>query len=180
MFVIVISMQLGNIKEIFNLGEGGASGGDVTPPTSYTDLQRREQEEHFPEIRMDLLDDQSENGSGSERNPFDFGTDRNLEEQMRLAEQRAEQARKMQEEQQMASQEPAAPPPPEIAMKFVGYARKGDESMAVFLDDKDLLIGKEGEVINEAFIIKKIGYESIVMGYVDFEEQTREIPMKGS
>ena len=86
----------------------------------------------------------------------------------------------MQEERQQTLEEPAAPPPPEIEMKFAGYARWDDKAIAVFLDDKDLIIGKEGDIINDIYIIKKISYESIVMGYVDYEEQTREIPLKGS
>jgi len=178
--VSVLSMQSGNLKDIFNLGRDSALAGDVAPPTSYSDLQKRKQAEHFPAIRMDLLDDQTGVDSGVDRDPFSFGTDRNREEQIRLAEERAQQVKERQEAQQQTQQEPAAPPPPEIEMKFAGFARWGEDAVAVFLDDKEIIIGKEGEVVNDAFIIEKIGYESITMGYVDFEEQTQEIPMKGS
>jgi len=179
-FTTVVLMQLGNIKDIFNLNSRSASGGDAAAPTSYSELQILEEEEYFPEIRMDLLDEASDALSGAERNPFDFGTDLDRAKQMELAEERAEQARKMLEEQQKVQEEPAAPPPPEIEMLFAGYVSMGEEARAVFLDDKDLIIGKEGDVINESLVIKKISYESIIMGYVDYEEQTREIPMKGS
>lgn len=65
---------------------------------------------------------------------------------------------------------PKAPPPP-MNFKLVGYLGPQTSRIAVFYTDKDkeILLGRKGEVIEGKFRVVDIGAESVEMGYVDPE-----------
>jgi|GEM_PF-5316399 len=179
-FLLIIAINSGTLVNMLGLGKSSSTDEEVIPPTSYSDLQRREQEERFPEIQMGQLEEKSQSSDDMKRDPFTFsrapGGDRDT--QIDLAQERADEMQRKMEEQRQAT-EAAPPPPSDIEMKFAGYAARDDIARAVFLDDKEVIIGGEGDVINDNFVIIKIGYESIIMGYVN-HEKTQEITMKGS
>ena len=76
---------------------------------------------------------------------------------------------------------PAEPTPPPMNVRFIGavQVRPGTWVASLLTDRKDLLIGKEGEVIGSRYRIVKIGIESIDL--LDTASgQQRRVKMGGS
>lgn len=65
---------------------------------------------------------------------------------------------------QATPSEPVKPPPPPIPLKFYGYsqARPG-EKRAFFLDGEDIVVAREGEMVNRRYKIVRIGVNSVVV-----------------
>ena len=63
------------------------------------------------------------------------------------------------------------PPPPPINLKLIGYLGPLDARIAVFYKgkDKEIVLGRRGEVIEGRFRVLEIRTESVEMGYVDPE-----------
>ncbi len=77
---------------------------------------------------------------------------------------------------------PPAPPkpvPPNFPYKFIGVLGEPESKIAIFLDDKDFLLAKEGEDVKEDFRIVRIGYDTLQIGYTDpqFKEESRILQM---
>lgn len=68
-------------------------------------------------------------------------------------------------------QQAAKPRPPEPAFKFLGSFGPRDGLIAVFSDNVEIFNVAEGDVFKEAFVVKKIGYESADIGWVDFPNE---------
>mgnify|MGYP005844091913 CR=1 FL=1 len=66
--------------------------------------------------------------------------------------------------------------PPNFTYKYLGFFGPVERKLAVFSDGKDIIDLFEGEILAEKFILKKIGYESVTIGFVGFsEEYTKQI-----
>jgi hypothetical protein len=59
------------------------------------------------------------------------------------------------------------PPPPPINLKFIGVVQAGGRSVAVLSDGRDILYGREGEVVDGQYLIVKINVETIEVSYPD-------------
>lgn len=59
-----------------------------------------------------------------------------------------------------------APPPP-INLKFIGVVHAGGRAVAVLSDGRDVLYGREGEVVDGQYLIVKINVETIEVSYPD-------------
>ncbi len=70
-----------------------------------------------------------------------------------------------------APQQPAAPQPPEPTFVFLGSFGPEDRRIAVFSDSAEIFNVIEGDVFKEAFVVRKIGYESADVGWVNFPEE---------
>jgi hypothetical protein len=63
---------------------------------------------------------------------------------------------------------PGPPPAPPISLKFIGVLTREDGTQwAVLNDGKNVMHGKEGDIIEGRYRIVKIGTESVEMTYVD-------------
>jgi hypothetical protein len=64
---------------------------------------------------------------------------------------------------------PAGPPPlPPIQLKFIGMLERADGvKWAALTDGKNLMQGKDGDIIDGRYRIVKIGTESVELTYVD-------------
>jgi DNA repair exonuclease SbcCD ATPase subunit len=101
------------------------------------------------------------------------------EEQKRLQEEneaRAREARELAEKQnaaelqaqaQRAAAPPPKPPPPPINYKLVGWLGPQQQRIAVFLNGKDIVLARKGEVLEGKFKLLSMAAESVEMGYVD-------------
>lgn len=69
------------------------------------------------------------------------------------------------------AQQAAKPRPPEPAFKFLGSFGPRDRMIAVFSDNVEIFNVAEGDVFKEAFVVKKIGFESADIGWVDFPDE---------
>ncbi len=77
-----------------------------------------------------------------------------------------------------------APPPrvaqaPKPSFTFIGIVGNKDSKIAVFEEGQTVMIANIGEVIKEPFLLKKVGFESVVIGYTDerYKNKTTELKM---
>jgi hypothetical protein len=91
----------------------------------------------------------------------------------------ADELRRMEEERRRAAEAAAAaaaeaarlaaiPKPPEFTMEYLGNFGPPDKKIAVFSNGKTTLNALEGQVIENKFIVARIGYESVDIKFVNF------------
>ena len=73
---------------------------------------------------------------------------------------------------------PGPPPPPPITLKFIGVVQAGGRSVAVLSDGRDVMYGREGELVDGRYRIIKINVESVELSYADGRGR-RVIPLTG-
>ncbi len=68
------------------------------------------------------------------------------------------------------------PKPPDIAFKFLGTFGPKDRPIAVVQQGDQVVNGRSGDTLFGKFILRKVGYESIDVGFVGFPEaETRRL-----
>ncbi len=68
------------------------------------------------------------------------------------------------------------PAPPEISFKFIGTFGPKDRPLAVLVSGDQIVNARAGEVVFDRFIVRRVGYESVDVGFVGFApQQTRRI-----
>ncbi len=68
------------------------------------------------------------------------------------------------------------PKPPEIGFKFIGSFGPKEHPIAVVQQGDQVLNGRAGDTLFGKFILRKVGYESIDVGFVGFPEaETRRL-----
>ena len=68
------------------------------------------------------------------------------------------------------------PRPPEVAFKFLGTFGPKDHPIAVIQQGEQVMNVRTGDTLFGKFILKKVGYESIDVGFVGFPEtETRRL-----
>lgn len=77
---------------------------------------------------------------------------------------------------------PPPPPPPQappIGLKLVGYLGPPNRRIAVFLSGNDIVLGRQGEVVDGKFRVLAIGPDSVEMGYSDplFKGQKKRLDL---
>jgi hypothetical protein len=80
-----------------------------------------------------------------------------LEEQRRLAEERA-------------NQPPPPPKPPDFQLTYLGSFGPESRRIAVFTDGEEIFNALVGDVLAGQFEIAEIGFESVTITYVDFPD----------
>jgi hypothetical protein len=69
-----------------------------------------------------------------------------------------------------AAEEKARPKPAEFTMEYLGNFGPKNGKIAVFSDGKDVHNAREGEVIDQKFIVARIGLESVDIEFVGFPD----------
>ncbi len=73
---------------------------------------------------------------------------------------------------------PPPPQPPAIAFQFTGTFGPKNEPVAAVVDGDRLVLVRQGDVVDGKFIIRRVGYESLDVGFVGFpESEVRRIPI---
>ena len=73
---------------------------------------------------------------------------------------------------------PPPPQPPAIAFQFTGTFGSVKAPVAAIVAGDRLLLVRPGDVVDGKFIIRKVGYESLDVGFVGFpEKEVRRIPI---
>jgi len=67
------------------------------------------------------------------------------------------------------------PRPPEITFKFLGTFGPRDKPIAVLAQGSDTVNAREGDVVFQQFVIRKIGYESVDVGFIGRWKETRRL-----
>jgi hypothetical protein len=67
------------------------------------------------------------------------------------------------------------PRPPEITFKFLGTFGPRDKPIAVLAQGSDTVNAREGDVVFQQFVIRKIGYESVDVGFLGPWKETRRL-----
>jgi len=71
------------------------------------------------------------------------------------------------------------PPPPRFDRKFIGYFGPEGMTVAVFKKGKKVEVAAAGGVLDDQFIIRHIGFQSVEIGYVGYpEEVTKRVPLE--
>lgn len=81
-----------------------------------------------------------------------------------------EARRRAEEAARLAAIEAAKPKPPEFTMEYLGLFGPPNKRIAVFRDGKTEILKQEGEVIDNKFIVARIGYESVDIRFVGFPD----------
>ncbi|MGH9368433.1 MAG: hypothetical protein ACRD3M_12245 [Thermoanaerobaculia bacterium] len=63
------------------------------------------------------------------------------------------------------------PAPPPIPFKFIGSFGPRDRPIAVLVAGDKIVNARSGDVVFERFILRKVGYESVEVGFVGFSEK---------
>jgi hypothetical protein len=136
------------------------------PPPSAEELARRAREAEAARLRAE-----------EERKLREAEQERLREEARKRQEELAKQRRE--EPKPPPPKEPPKPVPPDFPYKFIGILGEADSKIAIFLDDSDFLLAKEGEDVKEEFRIVRIGYDTLQIGYTDpqFTEESRILQM---
>ena len=69
------------------------------------------------------------------------------------------------------------PPPPPAPFKLIGIFGPRDAPIAVLQTGDEIANARAGDVIQGRWIIKKVGYESIDVGFVGYPAETRRLPI---
>jgi hypothetical protein len=69
---------------------------------------------------------------------------------------------------------PPPPTPPAVPFQFTGTLGPAKSPVAVLLEGDRLVLARQGETVDGKFIIRKVGYESIDVGFVGFPESNRQ------
>ena len=75
------------------------------------------------------------------------------------------------ERQRLLAIERAKPRPPEFTLEYLGYFGPADKKIAVFTNGKNQINVLEGGVIQNQFVVDRIGYESVDIRFVGFPDE---------
>jgi len=89
-------------------------------------------------------------------------------EALRRAEEEREAAER--ERQRLAAIEAAKPHPPPFTWTYLGSFGPSDRRIAVFTDGKTIYDAQQGEVLAGKWIVAQIGYESVDIRFVNFQD----------
>jgi hypothetical protein len=71
---------------------------------------------------------------------------------------------------------PPTPTPPEITFRFIGTFGPKDRPIAVLVSTDKVVNARAGDVVYDRFILRRVGYESIDVGFVGFSpSETRRV-----
>jgi hypothetical protein len=98
-------------------------------------------------------------------------------EAMRKAEE--ERQRQLAEAARLAAIEAARPKPPPFTWSYLGSFGPATRRIAVFTDGQRVWNAHQGDTLEGKFIVAKIGYESVDVGFVGFpNENPMRVPVK--
>jgi hypothetical protein len=70
------------------------------------------------------------------------------------------------------------PTPPEPVFKLIGIFGPRDRPIATLINGDEQILAREGDVVLGRWIIRKVGYESIDVGFVNFPPtESRRLPI---
>jgi hypothetical protein len=181
LIVILIAVMSGFLYKNFNTGEA-------------TDIARsgedgKEDNLIAPVVMLAELDISSVPIGDRNRDLFSYGIrpTRQKEIDARQANiRRAQDEAKRRKEAQPQPKPPVRTPPPvrvasapKPPFTFIGIVGPKDSKIAVFEEGQTVMIANIGEVIKEPFLLKKVGFESVVIGYTDdrYKDKTTELKM---
>jgi len=91
--------------------------------------------------------------------------------ELRARREAEEAARRLAEEQaRLAAIEAAKPKPPPFTWSYLGNFGPARQRIAVFTDGQRVWNARQGETLENKFIVTQIGYESVDIGFVGFPE----------
>jgi hypothetical protein len=138
----------------------------------------RAAEAALPRIGLDRLSSPSPEPPSAERDVFHFGRPSPSPAAAALPAQSAAAPAPVVEATPIAPTTTTLPP---FGVKYIGSAERAGMRVAVLLSDdrKEILTGREGEVVANRLRIVRIGYESVEVQDVG-SERVRRIPLKGN
>jgi len=125
-------------------------------------------------LRTDLLEAGPTRDLEVGRDPFRFAPLAPPPPPGPSAEELARRRREEEERQRLAEQELVArgPQPPEVDLRFLGSFGPRQRRIAVFSDatGANVYNAREGDTVDDRFVVENIGYESVDIGFVGFPD----------
>ena len=192
---VVVYYQVSN-RSLFRKKSATAA-----PATEQASMPRSQNQIKYdvPALRIDLLAHNSAAFDPSGRNLFNYDKPKPTKEEIAAiqraqeeAQRRAEEERKrmeieakkmaeisQQEAAERADLPPPPPPAPQMNFKFIGYLGNPDDKIAVLEEGADFYFVKQGEVVKDHFLIVKVDFDSVVVGYdkPEWQSQMRVLPL---
>ncbi len=63
------------------------------------------------------------------------------------------------------------PPPPPFDRTYIGYFGPAATPVAVFRKGNQVEVGVQGDVLNDTFVIRHVGLQSVTIGFVGYPEE---------
>jgi hypothetical protein len=86
-----------------------------------------------------------------------------------MQEAEAARQRALAEQQRLALEESLKPHPPPFTLSYLGNFGPTGRRIAVFTDGKKVWNAREGDVLEDKFVVAQIGYESVDIRFVGFD-----------
>lgn len=175
--LLLILAALSVVAVIRNFGRDGIAGPRMgSQALAFTPRE-------LPVLEADTRQ-QVETGAGSDfaRNPFVFGAPptptRNLTPPPTRAPLAPRTPRPTPTQHVVMVDGTPKPPPPPFDRTFIGFFGPKRLQVAAFKKDDKLEVAVEGDVLDDIFIIRKIGLESVEIGFVGYtEEENTRVPL---
>ena len=68
---------------------------------------------------------------------------------------------------------PAIPPPPEFPYQLIGRFGRADDPIAAFVGKGQVITVRNGDTIDDAFVVRNIGLQTVDIGFVNRSETLR-------
>jgi len=162
-FVVLLGTRL--------LGGGGAGSGPRRPTAAGAPVGSAGPVE-IAELRLDALDHKPASYKPG-RDPFRFAP-RRQPKAVAKPEPAAPRPAAKPRPAAPRPRRPPAPKPPAIEFVYLGSFGVPGREIAVFSDGKEILNAFAGDVLQQEFVVRSIGYESADVGFVNFPDVPAE------
>jgi len=181
--------RLAELKEVLSISVSGVLGGvseynqggrnlfqygpPKPPPPTPAELEAMRRAE---EARLKTLEEEARQRAEQQQKQIQ-------EENERRAKAAADELLRQQEAQKALAaagpRVPPPPPPPPINYRLVGYMGPASRRIAVLLNGNELVLGRQGDVLEGKFKLLSVGIDSVEMGYSDpaFKDAKKRIDL---
>jgi len=131
------------------------------PPPSPAEIEAMRKAE---EARLKALEEEARQRAEAQQKQMQAENERRAREAEEAAKRQTEQAKAV---AAAPPKGPAAPPPPPINYRLVGYMGPMSRRIAVFLNGNDVVLGRQGDILEGKYKVLSIGVDSVEVGYSD-------------
>jgi hypothetical protein len=168
--VLVVLLVAAGAYAAFLQLRGGARGGEleIAGDLGYKPHQ-------VPLLETDILSGGQDSPASSGRSPFEFGPPPTPTPDLRPT---PTPAPPPPPPPPPPTRTPGPPPPPPFNRVYIGYLGPSYLPVAVFRKGEELEIAPVGSILDNVYIVREVGLESVVIGFVGYrEEDTSRVPL---
>jgi len=166
LLTVLIVLLLAVLLNWFGTGGAGAERID-TAELAYTPRE-------LPHLEDRLGRTQKTSPRESRRNPFTYGVPPTPTPDPNRQPTRTPPPIRRTTPPPLQSTHSSKPTPPPFDREYIGYFGPPSLQVAAFRKNSEIEVAAQGEVLDGVFIIRRIGLESVDIGFVGFAEEERE------